>query len=595
MSESILPRPARLAGRVLIVALGGIALLVVLSLAWVGIRGLIAADNLRDAETQARLVADQINDPAAAAKTVEAVAAHTGAAAELTSDPVWRSFERTPWIGPQLQAVSTLAGSADAIAGALTPLIDVSSTMTPDSMRPQQGRIELTGFLSARDAAASAAHDIGPAVDAVESIPLAPLLAPLRQIVVDAQGTLSGVSTATDSLANAATLLPRMLGADGQRNYLVLFQNNAEWRSLGGIAGSAALVRTDGGTMQLVDQDFAANFPPVSGGVTPLEPEVAAIYGTRPAEWFHNVTQVPDFAVSGALARDMWERQHGVAVDGVISIDPVALGYLLQATGPVELPDGTTLNSDNAASLLLNEAYVRFDEPKAQNAFFDEVTRAVFGALTDGRADPATLVKALSRAGAEHRLLLWSAHSDDQQVLAGTTLAGGLPVTDERVSTFGVFVNDGTGSKMDFYQSLDTSIEWTACSYSTGGQVVGTARLTTTITNNAPGDPLPAYITGGGAYGVRPGSADTVGYLYLPTGASLQNATFSGPNSDNSGFGGGMHDGRQVLSFETVLAPGESATATIDVHFDRPTGEKLEALQTPTVNGNVTTPLVGCL
>ena len=46
-----------------------------------------------------------------------------------------------------------------------------------------------------------------------------------------------------DALSRTATLLPAMLGRDGPRDYLIVFQNNAEWRSLGGIVGALALQR----------------------------------------------------------------------------------------------------------------------------------------------------------------------------------------------------------------------------------------------------------------------------------------------------------------------------------------------------------------
>ena len=75
----------------------------------------------------------------------------------------------------------------------------------------------------------------------------------------------------------------------------------------------------------------------------PLSDEINAIYGQRPGQWMQNVTQIPDFAQSGALARQFWLQRHGLDVDGVIAIDPVALSYILRATGPVTLPSGDVL------------------------------------------------------------------------------------------------------------------------------------------------------------------------------------------------------------------------------------------------------------
>lgn len=53
---------------------------------------------------------------------------------------------------------------------------------------------------------------------------------------------LDTTSQATDALARATTLLPAMLGESGARNSLVVFQNNSEWRSLGGVVGAMAVI-----------------------------------------------------------------------------------------------------------------------------------------------------------------------------------------------------------------------------------------------------------------------------------------------------------------------------------------------------------------
>lgn len=592
MTSSALPRPLRVAGVVLAWVLGIGLLLSVVALGWVTVRGAIAADYLRSAKASASDVVSNITDPDAVAAAIQEVADDTASAHALTSDPVWRTLELTPWLGPQLVAVGTVAEAANEVAaGALTPLADVASTLSADAFRPAGGRVELEGFIAVQDAAAQSAETMTTATDALDRINSAALVAPLRAIVDEVDTTLTDTAHATEALANASVLLPAMLGADGPRNYLVLFQNNAEWRSLGGIAGAAALIRTDGGAMQLVQQDFAAAFPRFDPPALELDPEVAAIYGQSPSRWFHNVTQVPDFSVTAPIARQMWALKHGLEVDGVLSVDPVALSYLLAATGPVTLPSSEVMDAGNAVQLLLNDVYTRYPDPTAQNQFFADATAAVFGALVSGSADASELLAGLAQAGAENRLFLWSAHEEDQAVLEDTTLVGGLPETDRDVTTFGVFLNDGTGSKMDFYQSVDTTVAWASCRADAQGTASGVADLTVTITNDAPATGLPDYITGAGAYGVAPGSANTVGYLYLPVGYELVSAELS----NGAGFGGGFHERRQVLSFDVTLAPGESVTAKVSVSSTSPTGADLVAQVTPTVNANVTTPISACL
>lgn len=592
MTASPQPQFARITGVVLASLLGLGLLLGVFALGWVGVRGAIAADHLRSAQDSVADVVANITDPDAVTAAIEEVADDTASARALTSDPVWRALELTPWLGPQLVAVGTVAQAADHVAdGALTPLADVASTLSADAFRPSGGKVELSGFLAVQDAAAQSATTMSTATDALDRVNRAALVAPLRAVIDEVDSTLVDTANATEALANASELLPPMLGAAGPRNYLVLFQNNAEWRSLGGIAGAAALIRTDGGAMQLIEQDYAAAFPRFVPGVLPLDPEVAAIYGQRPSQWFHNVTQVPDFAVTGPLAREMWARKHGLQVDGVLSIDPVALSYLLVATGPVTLPSGDVMTADNAVQLLLNDVYLRYPEPSAQNQFFSEATAAVFGSLVSGNADASALLAGLARAGGENRLFVWSAHEEDQAVIEDTTLVGGLPVTDRKTTRFGVFLNDGTGSKMDFYQSVDTSVSWNSCRADGSGTASGEAELTVTLTNDAPASGLTGYVTGDGAYGVTPGSASTVGYLYLPEGFELVDALLS----NGEGFAGGMHDGRRVLSFDVVLAPGESVTAIVTAASTGPTGADLVAQVTPTVNADVTGAFGSCL
>ena len=371
-----------------------------------------------------------------------------------------------------------------------------------------------------------------------------------------------------------------MLGADGPRTYLLLFQNNAEWRSLGGITGAVAAIRTDGGALSLQAQASSSDFPRYDDAVLPLDEEVLGIYGTRPGRYIQNVTQVPDFALSGALAQEMWERETGETVDGVIAVDPVALSYLLEATGPVTLPTGDELTADNAVDLLLNEVYFRYEAPAEQDAFFAAAAAAVFEAVAGGGADPAALLSALTRAGDEHRLLLWSDHEEDQELLADTTLAGGLPVTDDDTARFGVFLNDGTGSKMDYYVTADTVVGWDTCMIDDAGDAQGEATLGVTITNTAPGaDSLPRYITGGGGFGVPAGTARTVGYLYLPEGWDLVDAEIDG----DVGFGGGTHDGRRVLTFELDLESGEQASVFVTARPSEPGAPTVEAVSTPRI------------
>ncbi|QKJ21252.1 DUF4012 domain-containing protein [Microbacterium hominis] len=562
--------------------LGVVLVAAVAAAAWVGVRGFLAYGHLLEAQDAAFAVRADLTDPAAASQAVAEISAETAAARELTSDPVWGFAESLPWVGPQLGAVATVSAALDDVAGsALDPLIEVASTFDIASLTPQGGGIALAGFVALQQPAVAGAQGIAAAADDLAGIDRAPLVAPLRAAVDDVAALLDETEIATGALARTTALLPSMLGAEGARNYLVLFQNNAEWRSLGGIPGAMAIIRADGGALSMTAQDSAGDFPDYGSSVLPPDPEVESIYGQHPGRWMQNVTQVPDFATSSQLAREMWSRKHGEQVDGVVALDPVALSYLLVATGPVTLPTGDVLTSENAVSLLLNDVYKRYELPAAQDAFFAGAAGAVFNALSGGGIEPTALLTALARAGDEHRLLLWSAHAEEQERLAETTLAGGLPTSDDDVARFGVYVNDGTGSKMDYYGALSTDIAWTSCQVGGEGRATGDVQLTVTVANNAPADAasLPRYITGGGGFGVPEGTARTVTYVYLPEGWELVETV----KSDGGGFGGGVHENRRVVSFTVDLAPGASAFATVTARAVEPSAASVSTVTTPTL------------
>ena len=143
----------------------------------------------------------------------------------------------------------------------------------------------------------------------------------------------------------------------------------------------------------------------------------------------------PDFTVSAAARpRDVGARARRPAGRRRDRDRPGRAVVPAGGDRPRALPSGDTLTAENAVPLLLNEVYLRYPDPPTRTAFFADAAASVFAALANGSADPAALLTALARAGDEHRLLLWSAHPEDQQILADTTLAGGLPVTDAETS-----------------------------------------------------------------------------------------------------------------------------------------------------------------
>ncbi|GAA4777681.1 DUF4012 domain-containing protein [Microbacterium gilvum] len=575
--------PRERAGRITAVVALALLGLLVLGAIWIGARGALAAWHLDQAQQKAGgLQATLVENPAAASATIAELRDDARAARELTSDPLWSLAQGLPWIGPQLTAVATVAAALDDVASDVAaPLADAAPALLA-ALSPADGRIDLAALEAAQPVAVRAAGVAHDASLNVAALPVPALVGPLRSAVEQGSGVLEQLDSATDALARALVLLPPMLGADGPRTVLAIVENNAEWRSLGGLAGSLVELRTDDGAVALGEQASATSLTQYAAPLDVLPAELDPIYDGKPGRFAHNVTQIPDFAIAAQLAQRFWQNDHDVAADAVVALDAVALSYLLAATGDVTLSTGDTVGSGNAVSFLLSEVYERYDDPAAQDAVFEETTSLVFAALFDGRADAAELLNAFVRAGAEGRFLVWNDDPALQSVLDSTTLQGALPASDAGTTAFGVYLNDGTGSKLDYHLAAGASAAW--CTRVDGG--LATAALRVDLRSDVPADvgSLAPYVTGAGDDGLTvggtvAGDARTVAYVYLPTDANVQRVRVSAGTATPVGF----HDGHAVVQWDVVLGPGEAAHLEL-VASGTAMGEDLDIAMTPTLH-----------
>jgi hypothetical protein len=349
-----------------------------------------------------------------------------------------------------------------------------------------------------------------------------------------------------------------MLGAGGPRTYLVLFQNNAEIRATGGMPGAYIVVHADAGAVTITDQGSTTrDIEAFDSPVRELDADAVALYTDRPAVFPADVNLTPDFPTAAGLMREMYRKRSGVTVDGVLATDPVALSYLLRATGPVPMPEGEPLSADNAVRLLLSEAYAKYPDPADQDAYFAKAARATFEALIKGQGDAKGIVAGLARAAGERRLLMWSADADEEAGLAGTVLEGRLPADGPGNPTVGVFLNDGSGGKLSYYLSHAAQLSVGNCD-SDGNREL---HLKLTLASSAPTANLPDYVTGLALSGDKYTSR-TIVMIFSPTGGGVVGATLNGKEVE---FGTGLERDRGVAVLTVDLPPGTSQTYDVTI------------------------------
>ncbi|MGO4586517.1 DUF4012 domain-containing protein [Arthrobacter sp. 2RAF6] len=536
---------------------------------WLGAKGSTIKTELEASTQLVPKLKESIlqNRPGDAAAVVDELRRHTAAARDAASDPLWSLASAIPWLGANFSATSEIARSADDVAAlGLTPLVKVYDSLNWDKLIPSGGGTDLDPIRKAAPSVASAGHAVRASAERLNGIDASNLLPQVAGPLAQARQQLSSVVDELDTASDAAGLAPAMLGSDKPRHYLLLVQNNAEARATGGIPGALVVLTADRGKISLSAESSATELgvfnPPVG-----VDAEQQRIYTDRMGTFMQDVNFTPDFPTSATTALKMWEQKKGEQLDGAISIDPVALGYILDATGPVSLQDPqiitltegklpTQLTGKNVVKTLLSDVYAQIKDPKAQDVYFAAVAKEIFSAFSSGKGEAKSLLAGVGKGVAEHRVLLWSADNAEQTVLSRYSLSGSISGPSVPAAQFGAYFNDGTGAKMDYYVKRTVQLIQ-QCTTPDG---YGAVKVRITSTNTAPADAatsLPAYVTGGGAYGVPPGTAQSNVIAYGPAQAYVETATQDGKPVP---FGAQRHDDRPVGILSEQLAPGQSST-----------------------------------
>ncbi|WP_203136344.1 DUF4012 domain-containing protein [Microbacterium sp. JZ31] len=549
--------------------------LIVLLLAttWLAVRALIVKNEL---EASQQLIGQVQDGDIEVSDALEELGGHAGLAASVWWDPVWRAAEFVPFAGDNLRAVRLAAESLDVATNGLGR--PVFAEFQQDSDEPVLAR--------ALPIISSAAPTIGRLADEIAAVSDSPsLIGPVR-------GGVEQVAEVMGAAAPMVELLPELLGANGKRNYLLVFQNNAESVGLGGSAASQSLVTAEAGKVAITHQansDVYANDTPVDVEV----PQSALdLYSDFLVKRINTSSSRPDFPTMAKIVSAWWQRDvQNDQIDGVVSVNPIALGRMLRATGPVELSTGDVLTEDNAVQLLLSEVYERWgtqETKKGADKFFSSAAKEIFAKLSTGAFNPKDMAWAVGEGIEAGDIMFYSAHEDVQEAVAPLKLSGILPSDNEDQTTLGVYFRNESASKIDYYTR--SAVDVTE-SCTDGRRTFTTATSLHLDIDQAAANLLPDY--------VRSQTWDsaffrTAVFVYGPPGTQVDSVSVDG--REVSVMREDLEDlGRPVAWFHVYLRPSEQASVTAT--FSGADGDygPLEVRTTPMINETeVATSSDGC-
>ncbi|GAA2137961.1 DUF4012 domain-containing protein [Nocardioides koreensis] len=485
--------------------------------------------DLRGAESSVTRLKDSLDDkdPSSRDAAVAALRADARSAADRTDGVWWSALTHVPAVGDDAAGVQAMSSSLNTIANeGVQPLSD--SVQDVDHVLVD-GRIDVAAVRDLQQPVGQAQRAFAAAAGDVSGLDSSGYVGPLRSRFQRYASLVDDTAAALGSAEKATEVLPGVAGADGPRDYLLVFQNNAEIRATGGLPGSWARLHAENGRLQIVQQGTANEFPERATPILPLTKAELALHHEPLGTYFHDANFTPDFPRAAELWTARWQEKYPTQLDGVLSLDPVAMSYLLEGTGPVRVGD-LTLTSDNAVEELLNRPY-RDLGPAAQDVLFAKAARAIFEASTADLASPMRFVEGLDRAAREGRFLFAPRDPAERKALAGTRVEGALTADDGQTPHVDIALNDGTGSKMSYYLRYWADLKAIKCQ-------AGQQTLTGSMTLNqnisvAEAAKLPPYLTGGGQFGVHPGKQIVLIPLFGPYGGTIDHISVNGKSLDD--------------------------------------------------------------
>lgn len=513
--------------------------------------------NRSEASATALQQAITVGDKQAARLSLSNLQASAAAAHQHSKGPMWKVLSWTPFVGDDIGSVSIVADVLNDVASrVMPPLVELSTQLDLKTFAPHNGKVDLKALATLNGPVAQANTALYNQNAKIDKINLNHISSIVRGPVAAFKKKIGDAAAATSVANDVLGLVPTMLG-DKNRTYLFVFQNNAEARSTGGISGAYLLAKVNEGHIKLSDQGSGGNLvrPKSAFKLTDEEKE---LYSTRMTRFFLDANFTPEFPRTSAIMQSIVKDQLGIDVDGVISVDPVAMSYVLAGTGPVTVPDGTVVNSKNAVSQLLNKSYLRYaNDFGAQDQFFEDTAAKLFTTVTDGLGNTGQTVREMVRASKERRILVWSAHPDEQNKLDTMSVAATLTDDSSLQPTLGVYLNDTVGAKLQYYLRSTTKVTSVKCQGFGTQTLNAEVTLRSTVPKNAASLPVSVL---GESQKDRPGVMRMNLRFYLPTGGALLSAQIS---STKLGDQTRPHKGHGVATVPVELKPGQTSKVRI--------------------------------
>lgn len=496
-----------------------------------------------------------------------------------------KSFKKLSWIkffpfiSVQYRAGDKLINGAVLITSSLSTVVDVGqSTLASAKLKDikniggldtKQKRKILQNLYQSAPIIARAKSQIDLAEIELSEIPKFGVLLQIKKYKSQVDENFPQLKSAVDGLYIASKTLPNLAGYPQEQIYFFMFQNNTELRATGGFFGTYGILRVkDGEIKQLktndpynLDNRAKINVTPPWQLPTLANPQMKSWY-LRDANWF------PDFPTSAEKAIWFFHEEGGKEnFNGVISITPTFIEYLLKITGPIKVEGfPQEFTSENVVDLIQYQVEKRFVELGLREEYrkniIGELAQIIIKRIFElPKEKIPDLLKIFNDSLLEKQLLLYFKNLDAQKFVEEKNW-GGRIIDSELDYIFPVDSNMAS-LKTDEYvkRYFDYSID-----FSKGDQA--NVKLNLTYKNEAPG------------FSWKTTRYRNWNRIYVPEGSEL--IGISG-NEEKREYYNGLAQNYEIMnefgktSFGTFISiePGDQETLTYEYKLPRDLTKKL--------------------
>lgn len=283
------------------------------------------------------------------------------------------------------------------------------------------------------------------------------------------------VSSLLDLMAEFEEYKPLIdIIVDGNdKTFIVVAQNCAEIRALGGFPGSIGTATVKDGIFSFGKFIHLTACIPYNQArsikISSIENKLflPSWYGDSP----RRATCNPDYPRAAEILCAAYEEKNNKKIDGVITLTPHIIQRMMAITGPVKLSNGKTLSEKNTISYLQRQIYIDYfkntlgypqrikNADKKTNALFAETADVVFARLME-HTDKDSLLKLMSimKDSAKDRVfMMWMKDPESEAVLSSLGLSGELNKDPEN-PVIGVFYSINSPNRLGAYVDYTVSV-----------------------------------------------------------------------------------------------------------------------------------------